>query len=167
MTKNKHDFTPTEALELLEGISKNTLYNDMNNGKLSYEERDWGNKKRRYIQGAELARVYGKSFTPQRLNKTYQKQDSTLPNESKIPVETQLLNQKLEFMNTQIEILQRQITEANEREKKAEQRETSLQTRIDKLTDALSKQTLLLEDMRQKSDKPKKAEPRKKFLGIF
>lgn len=106
MTKNKANYTPTQALECLQGISKNAFYNDMKNGALSYHEEPWGKKTRRYIEGAELARVYGKKFKPQRLDETLQdvpqKQDATLQQNIKTPPENTNLQVEVDFLKEQL-----------------------------------------------------------------
>lgn len=159
--ENKTEFTPSEALEFLDGVSKNSFYDDMNNGIVSYVERDWGKRKRRYIQGSELVRVYGSKFNFLNnnpcLNDHPEKQSTTTQNDKEKQDEIALLRQKIEFLEEKIEDRESQLTESKERENK-------LQDRLDKLTDTLSKQTLILEDMRQKpSEKP--VEKRKGFFG--
>ena len=54
--------SPTEAADIA-GVTRKTLYADMNKGHLSFEVTD---KKKRLIQVAELERVYGKEMSQHR-----------------------------------------------------------------------------------------------------
>lgn len=54
--------SPTEAADIA-GVTRKTLYADMNKGHLSFELTD---KKKRLIQVAELERVYGKEISDKR-----------------------------------------------------------------------------------------------------
>ena len=60
-----------------------------------------------------------------------------------LPLERELLRQKLTFLEEKLADKEGQLVEAKEREEK-------LQARLDGLTDTVSKQALMLEDLRQK-----------------
>ena len=79
MSKNKTKYSPTEALKYLDSISKNALYDAMNNGRISYTEEPWGKRKRRVIDGSELARYYKGSFKPQNDNGSTHSNDPKQP----------------------------------------------------------------------------------------
>lgn len=163
--KNNSKYTASEALQYIDGIHKKRFYEMMNSGEISYTLETWGNKTRRIIEASELIRVFGNKFILETKPKTV----SETINKPPSPTETNSRNDNLsseivEFLKNQLE------HERNERKLEREEsleREKYLRSQNEKLTDAINKQTLLLEDMRHKSNKPKEAEPRKKFLGIF
>ena len=65
MEGNKTKFTPTEAIRAVEGLHRRRFYEMMKNGEISYESQGPEGKKRRIIDGSELARVFGSAFKPQ------------------------------------------------------------------------------------------------------
>lgn len=136
MSKDKAEYTPTEALKCLDGIYKNAFYKDMENGRVSYDERPWGKKKRRYIQGAELARAYQDKFKPQRFEDTYPQNKMghthTPPENIKtthknidLEVEVIVLRKELELKNTEISFFK---NSANNFEKDRDEWRTQAQT---------------------------------------
>jgi predicted phosphohydrolase len=149
-------YSPTKALELLSGITRKRLYEMMNKGDISYEI----SENKRLLDSSELARVFGKKFLEHGNKKTFytseEKQNETL----EIQIENRLLKQQIEALTKQIH------DKEFENKRLWENIDKTTDERI-KLTDTINKQTLLIEDMRHKSNKPKEAEPRKKFLGIF
>lgn len=115
MNKNNTKYTPTEALECLQNISKNTFYNDMKNGSISYIKEPWGKKTRRYVEGSELARFYGESFVPQRLPSTSQNietgRPTTLQENIKTYPENNILQTEVKFLKEQLEDKKQIITD--------------------------------------------------------
>jgi hypothetical protein len=137
----------------------------MNSGEISYTLETWGNKTRRIIEASELIRVFGNKFILETKPKTV----SETINKPPSPTETNSRNENLsseivEFLKNQLE---HERTERKLEREESLEREKYLRSQNEKLTDAINKQTLLLEDLRYKSDKPKETQPRKKFLGIF
>jgi hypothetical protein len=61
----KTKFTPTEAIRAVDGLHRRRFYEMMKNGEISYESQGPEGKKRRIIDGSELARVFGDAFRPQ------------------------------------------------------------------------------------------------------
>lgn len=112
MNKNKTKYSPTEALKHLESISKNSLYDAMNNGNISYTEEPWGKRKRRIIDGSELARYYKESFKPQNDNGSTHsnnlKQPQTRINDTGTTLNTDILEQKIAHLNERLEEVQQQ-----------------------------------------------------------
>ncbi|MEN9599388.1 MAG: hypothetical protein RL596_1707 [Bacteroidota bacterium] len=146
-------YSPTEALKLLDGITRKRLYEMMKNGELSYTSEN----NKRFLDASELARVFNEKFRPQETKEilldTEKKQNDTF----EIHIENRLLKQQIEELQKRISDKDRE----NERlwenlDKEAEERR--------KLTDTLSKQTLMLEDMRMKQPE-KLAERRKGFFA--
>lgn len=167
MTRNKTDYTPTEALKCLIEVSKNALYNDMKDGTISFKEEKWGKKTRRVIQGVELARVYGSQFKPQNTTETSQenevKQVETLHEGVKTSTENNVLLRELDILREQL----KSKTELLDEVKKSRD---DLSQKLDVVQETLQSQTRLLEDHRTKEleNPPEKpAEPPKRFLGIF
>lgn len=170
----KQKYTVSEATEFLGFKSRSTINKRTKasgNDSISYEIDDQGNK---VISILELERAFPDKY------KEALKRNTNTPNKHSVKIQqsTTKNTSNTSVLEAQIQMLQEQIEyERREREREREDaqkqlreahdRENKLQDRFDKLTDVLGKQTLLLEDMRQKSDKPKETEPRKKFLGIF
>jgi hypothetical protein len=65
MEEQKTKFTPTEVIRAVDGLHRRRFYEMMNNGEISYESQGPEGKKRRIIDGSELARVFGSAFRPQ------------------------------------------------------------------------------------------------------
>lgn len=112
MNKNKTKYSPTEALKYLDSISKNALYDAMNNGSISYTEEPWGKRKRRIIDGSELARYYKELFKPQNDNGSTHpnnlKQSQTRINDTGTTLNTNILEQKIAHLNERLEEVQQQ-----------------------------------------------------------
>lgn len=162
MSQNKAEYSPSEALEHLEGVSKNALYNDMNNGVLSYTDKKWGKKTRRIIQGAELVRVYQNKFKIQNNIETSQentiKRPDTLQENTKTSYENKILQQEIDLLKQQLESKSDLLEEV----KKSRD---DLSMKLDKAQETLQSQTFLLEHHQKSTQKP--VEPPKRFLGIF
>ena len=62
MEEQKTKFTPTEAIRAVDGLHRRRFYEMMKNGEISYESQGPEGKKRRLIDGSELARVFGDAF---------------------------------------------------------------------------------------------------------
>lgn len=112
MSKNKTKYSPTDALKLLEGVSKNSLYDDMKNGNISYTEEPWGKRKRRIIDGAELTRYYGDKFNPANIQRSTQsnnlKQPQTRLNGTETTLKIKLLEQDNNNLNERLEEAQKE-----------------------------------------------------------
>lgn len=106
MAENKTEYTPTEALECLENISRNSLYKDMKDGSISYETRPWGKRKQRFIQGSELARFYGSAFKPENENGSTQENETgqpvTTPQDKKTTQENNTLQVEVKVLRERI-----------------------------------------------------------------
>ena len=145
-------YSPTEALKLLDGVTRKRLYEMMKNGELSYTTED----NKRFLDASELVRVFESKFKPEETKEIFQdtneKQNETL----EIHIENRLLKQQLEDLHKRLSDKERETLKLwDNLDKEAEERR--------KLTDTLSKQTLMIEDMRQKS--PQK--PVEKQKGFF
>jgi predicted HNH restriction endonuclease len=163
--ETKTKYTAADTLNAVKNLTKKRLYELMNDGKISYEQEEWGNKTRRIINAAELVRVFGSSFTPAPKQETKQE---TVFNTSKKPLETQETALESLFLRKEIERLQEQIQyERKEKEReRAEfsEREAYYRMQNDKLTDTITRQTLLLSDMRSKAEN-QPVEQRKGFFA--
>ena len=84
----------------------------MNNGNISYTEEPWGKRKRRIIDGSELARYYKESFKPQNDNGSTHsnnlKQPQTRINDTGTTLNTDILEQKIAHLNERLEEVQQQ-----------------------------------------------------------
>lgn len=151
--KNKTEYTPSEALQCLDDVSRNAFYNDMQSGNISYEKKQWGKKERRFIAGAELARFYAGKFHPERLEGMLQdipeKQPATLQDD----IKTRLENNSLQPV---VDILKEQL-------KNRDSLIEDLSGKLDKAYDTIHRQTLLLTDNRP--EKP--IERRKRFFDTL
>ena len=120
--------SPTKAVKLFK-VSKPTLYNDMKDGKLSYE---LDGRKKRKINVAELDRLYDKrDNTEEELTSksVKTKQDLTKPNDNTVNLEREIKNireqieanhtRERELLNNQIEQLQNQVESLNKNLNKA------------------------------------------------
>ena len=170
--ETKTKFTAAEALRTLKNVSKKRLYEMMNDGSLSYENQEYGKKKRRILDGSELSRVFGSDFQPDKLLEEKTETFETVSETAKKPIETQettfenkLLKQEIQFLREKIQDRERLLSEAKEREKDLSQ----------KLDNAVQERIHLLEDQREKEQKLQDAlessqrhvERPKKILGIF
>jgi hypothetical protein len=70
MEGQKTKFTPTEAIRAVDGLHRRRFYEMMKNGEISYESQGPEGKRRRIIDGSELARVFGGAFRPQGTQRT-------------------------------------------------------------------------------------------------
>ncbi len=126
--------SPTEAVKIY-NVSKPTLYEDMKNGRLSFQKNE---RKKRRINVSELDRIYDKRANKQEEENGKERNEETEFNGSK--------NSK----STDIEI--RYLKELNKQQK--EQFETqveSLQGALDKAQDGQNKLTLMLEHKTKES----------------
>lgn len=163
MTGTITEYTAVEALKALDGISKKRLYEMMKDGSISYNTEPWGKGTRRIINGAELARVFGKSFKPNVKHETTSKDVSNSIKKPNETIETTIKNSVLEtentFLHEKIKMLESSLTKSEEREK-------DLSTKLDKAQSTIDKQTHMISDMREKPPQ-KPVERPKRFLGIF
>ena len=138
------EYTPTEALKVLEGITRKRLYEMMKNGDLSYIN---ANSKRK-IDSSELVRVFGKKFkfdeNKETENSISKKQNNTLETD----IENRLLQQKVDALKQQLF------------DKKEENRRL-----WEKLEDETRERKNITQMLLTAPQKP--PETRKKFLGIF
>ena len=130
------------------GKSKGTLSNMIKNGKLSVAEKtDKGYK----IEASELFRVF--NIKPLQNPENEQSTTSKKPNYNPLKeLEIQRLNDKILLLEKMIDSL--------------ETDKEDYKTRLDKSQDIIKQQTILISDMREKSE-IKPVEPNKRFLGIF
>ena len=156
--------TPTEALQMLIGVTRKRLYEAMKNGELSYETIDKG----RLIDASELARVFNNSFKNQSKEKhlknvsdMFQETKRNTENTIEIHFENRLLQQQVNDLEKRL------LDKENETKKLWESLEREAIER-QKLIDTLNKQALLLTDQRQPQPAPEPVKiVRKKILGIF
>lgn len=141
-------YTPTQALKLLDGVTRKKLYAMMKNSAISYETEN----NRRYIDGSELARVFGSNFRPEGKQKTFSEPEKKQSETVETLVENRLLQQKVEALEQRLA----------DREKENEK----LWERFNLESEERRKLTMLLTDMRQNPTETP-AEAPKRFLGIF
>ncbi len=127
-------YTPTEALKLLNGITRKRLYEMMKNGYISYSQEE----KKRYIDGSELARVFGDKFRPIENKKTFQKEEMKQSETQETTTENRLLQQKIEFLQERISDKERE----NEK----------LWERLKTETEERQRLVMVLTDMRNSND---------------
>ncbi len=121
--------SPTEAVKIY-NVSKPTLYEDMKNGRLSFQKNE---RKKRRINVSELDRIYDKRANKQEEENGKERNEETEFNGSK--------NSK----STDIEI--RYLKELNKQQKEQlEAQIQSLQGALDKAQEGQNRLTLLLED---------------------
>ena len=119
------------------GIGRNTLYDHMKKGKVSYEVGDSGKK---LIDTSELERVY----STEQNRRTVEKRSEERPIEHDRTLEIeQLLHQQIKALEHQVEDLHQER---------------------DKLLGIVEKQTLMLEDKREKPEEPEKTKTRPEWL---
>lgn len=152
-------YTPTDALRLLAGVTRKRLYEAMKNGELSYVIKDKG----RLIDASELARVFGDKFTILETQENISKVFQETKGNTQETLETQFENRLLQQQINDLE--KRLLDKENENKKLWENLEREAQER-NKLLDTLNKQALLLTDQRERQPDPVQA-VRKKILGIF
>jgi chromosome segregation ATPase len=144
--------SPTEAADIA-GVTRKTLYADMNKGHLSFEVTDKG---KRLIQIAELERVYSKQMSDKRVTEGYASSAGhmeTLSDPARREIDA--LRQRLESLQT-------------ERQRERDQ----LTDQIDHLRDTLKSEqderrriTALLTDQRQVQEK-RGGEEEKRLLDL-
>jgi hypothetical protein len=122
--------------EMLTGKSRQTLWRDSRKGKISVHKDKQGNN---LYDPSELERAYG---TLQQVNSN--NDVAMLPDETSI--NSGLLQQENRF-------LQEKITDLETQLKKAYEREEKLQLANDKLSDAITHQTRLIEHQAQTHNK--------------
>lgn len=149
---NGHFLTLNQAAKEVEK-SPSTIHKALKNGKLSYILKDETGYK---IDPSELYRVFPKNSRENDIKENYRIKSNS-ENIQKESVDIRLILQELEHEREKNKLLSEQL-------KKTESREESLRLSHEKLTDTLSKQTLILEDMRHKSPE-KPTDKRKGFLG--
>ena len=147
--KNTMKYNPTEALKLLNGVTRKRLYEMMKNGDISYKNEN----NKRLIDGSELARIFGDKFQPNTENKktffdTEKKQNDTL--------ETLLENTRL---SAELDAAKKTIEEL-----KADK--DDYKDRLDKSQATIEKQVMVISDLRQKTPE-KPLEHRKGFLATL
>lgn len=132
-TENTMKYNPTEALKLLNGVTRKRLYEMMANGDISYKKEN----NKRLIDGSELARIFGDKFQPNTENKktffdTEKKQNDTL--------ETLLENTRL---SAELDAAKKTIEEL-----KADK--DDYKARLDKSQATIEKQVMVISDLRPK-----------------
>lgn len=171
MSENKAVYTPSEALKYLHDVSKNALYEDMNNGVLSYSTEPWGKKTRRLIQGVELARVYGEKFNPANNIETSSENESgqheTSQETQKTSNETNVLQVEVEVLRERLKDKEAIIADKDKLLEKAEMREKDLSNKLDNMQKNLERQTYLLEDTRNRTGEEASQKPIETRKGFW
>ncbi|MEO1263599.1 MAG: hypothetical protein AAFZ15_32605 [Bacteroidota bacterium] len=127
----------TKAAELA-GVSRTTLYNDINSGKLSY---DIQGKKRKVIDVAELERVYGTLEQPENTESS-----KTVNPEQKLTTYTSMSSEtELEVLKEKLSTLENE--RKREREKLVDEIE-HLRNRLEKTDNERTRLTAVLTDQR-------------------
>lgn len=150
--KTPTQYTATEALKCLSGVTKKRLYEMMKDGEISYSEKRWGKTTRRVIDASELVRVFSEDFEPvgtletKNTNNFLQGTPPQTTNENR-------------FLQQEINALKEQLHEKKEENEK-------LWQQLDKSQDTLKAQTMLLQDMREKRPE-KPVEIKKSFWGTL
>lgn len=121
MAGNKQKYTPTEAIEAVDGLHRKKLYEMMNDRIIAYEMED----NRRLISVHELIRVFGDAFhLPETPQETKKKRSETPKKQGGNTLDTyqiQLGNKALEVENT---LLKERLEELRERNQEvAEERD--------------------------------------------
>ena len=142
MSENKSKYTPSEAIRAIEGMTRKRLYEMMKSGDISFDTEKWGNKKRRIIDGSELARVFPHSFKFNETTETKKSDRKKQSETTKIDIENKLLEQKVQFLSEKIEDREKQIKE------KAEYID-NISNKLDKAQETIERQTFLIEDQRK------------------
>ncbi len=122
----------------LSGVSRTTLYTDMNSGKLSYHLEG---KNRRKIDVAELERVYGDL----KINETKKVSSSVKTEQTSLTKDAPLT--ELAVLRERVEMLENHFRREREQ---YEGRIESLDNALSKAQDGQNRLTLLLEDQRSK-----------------
>ncbi len=122
----------------LSGVSRTTLYTDMNSGKLSYHLEG---KNRRKIDVAELERVYGDL----KINETKKVSSSVKTEQTSLTKDAPLT--ELAVLRERVEMLENHSRREREQ---YEGRIESLDNALSKAQDGQNRLTLLLEDQRSK-----------------
>ena len=140
--------TITKAAKMA-GVSRNTIYNDIDSGVLSFTSNA---RNKKLIDVSELARVYEnvefEDEKPQnKASQTVEKRTETLKALSKQDISAQVLQERLKATEKSLEVL----NEERERERQNyESRLETLETALTKAQDGYNSVTKLLEDHRTK-----------------
>lgn len=140
--------TITKAAKMA-GVSRNTIYNDIDSGVLSFTSNA---RNKKLIDVSELARVYEnvefEDEKPQnKASQTVEKRTETLKPLSKQDISAQVLQERLKATEKSLEVL----NEERERERQNyESRLETLETALTKAQDGYNSVTKLLEDHRTK-----------------
>jgi chromosome segregation ATPase len=134
----------TKAAEL-SGVSRTTLYTDMNSGKLTYHSEG---KNKKTIDIAELERVYGQLNTPkeEKVQSSVKSEQKDLTTDSAPLTELAVLREKLSMLETHTKDIKDQY----------ESRIESLEKSLEKAQDGYNSMTKLLEDKSNKENKEDK-----------
>lgn len=140
--------TITKAAKMA-GVSRNTIYNDIDSGVLSYTSNA---RNKKLIDVSELARVYENVDLDENKpkEKTYEnveKRPELIKPPSKQDISAQVMQERLKANERSLEVL----TEERERERQNyESRLESLESALSKAQDGYNSVTKLLEDQRSK-----------------
>ena len=149
MTGNKTKYTPTEAINAIDGMHRKRFYDMMKHGEITYKEDDSPGKKGRLIDGAELARVFGEKFkiseTPETPNGNTSKHFETPGNtngNTGLGIEDQV---ELEVSREKITMLETKINEQVNLIDDLKNDKKDLSNKLGKAQETLHNQTKLLE----------------------
>ena len=135
------------------GKSKSTISKYLKDGKLSYVEKtDDGYK----IDPSELFRVFDKS---EQEEQQIEQTRTTVEHINEHPSHT--------AMEKEIEMLRERLTDKESENEKLWEKLDNAEQRIDKLTDTISKQTILLTDQRQKPPEKPVQRPKGFFATLL
>ena len=140
--------TITKAAKMA-GVSRNTIYNDIDSGVLSFTSNA---RNKKLIDVSELARVYENvEFEDEqpknKASQSVEKRTETLKQLSKQDISAQVLQERLKASEKSLE----NLTEERERERQNyENRLEALETALTKAQDGYNSVTKLLEDQRTK-----------------
>ena len=149
MTGNKTKYTPTEAINAIEGMHRKRFYEMMKNGDITFEEDDSPGKKGRLIDASELVRVFGENF---KIDETPETPDGNTLKHFETPGNTNgntglgIQDQvKLEVSREKISMLETKIDEQGYLIDDLKNDKADLSKKLDKAQETLNNQTKLLE----------------------
>lgn len=154
MTEKTTKYTASEAIEAVEGMTRNRFYEMIERGNISYDTEPWGKKERKIFDASELARVFGGKFkidNPRQTTETNNQDNSKQHKTTETILENKLLEQENKFLLEQVSGQKQQLHELRtERDNWKEQ--------ADKLTETVTRQTYLLEHHTKQPEKPLEAQ---------
>jgi polyribonucleotide nucleotidyltransferase len=153
---NSHFFTLNQAAREVKK-SPSTIHKALKNGKLSYVLKDESGYR---IDPAELFRV----FPANNIKNTKNEQERMIENTKENREETKDSYLELALLKRDLEHERNKTHSLTEQLKKSEEREIKLQSINQELAEGIKRQTLMLEDMRNRPPE-KPTETRKGFLA--